>query len=149
MKKWIVRIVGVLNIVFMAFGAYYFSVLLLLHWQKWPGHPSNFDWLIFALLSSTCLFFIGFVGYSGVQLIRGSLSILGPLAVVFVLEILFFVSTFVLFWMILPTSRATIAVGFWGIAQSPIVPQVITGYPIVGTIVVLLLGKNKKSISTQ
>ena len=147
MKIWTMRVLGALNIVFVVLGVYYAVALNVIRWGKWPGPPSHTDWAIFVLLSAISLSFLAYLGYSGMKLIRGDVSVLRPLGVLFILETMYLFISVLLFWNILPASTAKIAVGFWEGGEDPLTPQFLTGYPLLGAISVLLLlwTKRRKS----
>jgi hypothetical protein len=126
------RILGGLNIVFAFFGVFYSAYMVEIHWNKWPGQPTFSQWVVFGFLSFICMSMILYLAYLGIRLIRKDASALWQVCLVFVLEIIYFWADVIVCWMILPISMSTIAVGFWGIAESPLAPQVITGFPLIG-----------------
>ena len=128
MKLWVMRIIGALNILFTGLGVYYFVAMIGMRWRKWPGPPSQSAWAIYILLSAISLSFLAFLGYAGVKLIKVDESVLRPLGVTFILELLFVIAI----------------IGFWEGGIDPLTPQFLTGYPLVGAVAVLLLSMKKK-----
>jgi succinate dehydrogenase hydrophobic anchor subunit len=144
MKLWVMRIIGALNILFTGLGVYYFVAMIGMRWRKWPGPPSQSAWAIYILLSAISLSFLAFLGYAGVKLIKVDESVLRPLGVTFILELLFVIAIILVDWTVLPAPIAKIAVGFWEGGIDPLTPQFLTGYPLVGAVAVLLLSMKKK-----
>ena len=148
MKTWIMRTVGALNVLFSAFGFYYFALRLSYSWHgRWPGSPTATDWFVFLTLSALTCGLVASVGYLGVRLLRGDESVIITTAVVFGAEIVYFLGDILLFWVLL-RSRPEITVGFFGIAQIPLDPQLVTGYPLLGG-VALLLARIRRSVQTS
>ena len=138
--RWAIRIFGGLNILPGLLGMYYFAYLIEIHWRKWPGNPSAVDWAVFVALSSVTTFLVLYLGYLGVRLIRVDSAALRQVCLVFLLGIIYFFADVCVNWIIFPLWKSsTITVGFWGIAAGPLVPQIITGYPLIGFVAAIAL----------
>ena len=150
--RWVMRIFGGLNIGAGLFGLYYFAWLIEIHWHKWPGNPSISDWAVFVALSCFTTFLVVYLGYLGIRLIRVDFSALWQVCLVLVLEMVFLIADVWITWLILPSSMSKIAVGFWGIADGPITPQIVTGYPLIGLIaavtLMLLQRRSRRAVQT-
>jgi len=144
MKTWIMRIVGVVNLLCGLIGVYYFAFKIRLHWHNWPGSPSESQWLVFFVLSFISIYLLIYLGYLGIRLIKNDATALRPLRNLFMLEIAYYVASVVMLWVIMPLSMATIAVSFWGMAQDPFAPQILTGYPLIGIIATIVLSRPHK-----
>lgn len=147
MRLWTMRVIGALNIVFVVLGLYYATYFFVLRWGRWSTHLTQYDWDIQALFYTISLSFLAYLSYSGVRLIRGEASVLRPLGAIFILEILYFVTTVVVDWIVLPPALGKIAAGFWEDGLNPLTPQYLTAYPLVGCFVVLFLSLKKRESS--
>jgi hypothetical protein len=47
----------------------------------------------------------------------------------------------VVFWMMPSISMRGVTIGFWQVAEGPLVPQIITGYPLWGMALLTILRK--------
>jgi hypothetical protein len=139
MKQWVMRIVGVLNLLCSVLGIFYFAIQLSWHWHRWPGAPSFFDWLVFLALSAVNISLVVYLGFLGVRLLRKDRAAIRSTSIVLAIELIYFFASTVLFWLILPPSKASLTIGFWGMAQDPLAPQILTAYPLIGLVVTLLL----------
>jgi hypothetical protein len=133
------RVLGFLNISFVALGAFYAASMFHLSWKKWPGPPVYQDWVVFAILNAISIYLILYLGYLGVRLIRKDAKALWQLCMFFVGEIAYFAAVVVITSYVLPASMSTIAVGFWGMAINPLVPQIVTGFPLVGLVITMVI----------
>jgi hypothetical protein len=139
MQAWPMRVLGALNISFVALGAFYAASMFHLSWKKWPGPPVYQDWVVFVVLNAISIYLILYLGYLGVRLIRKDAKALWQLCMFFVGEIAYFAAVVVITSYVLPASMSTVAVGFWGTALNPLVPQIVTGYPLVGLVITLVI----------
>lgn len=142
MKRWTMRILGSLNVLFGSVGLWFFITRLTWHFQKAPVVYSTRDWAAFSLLSLCTLSMVTLLAYLGIRLIIGNKTDLRLMAFLFVAEILYFfadATIFMLFRVTNPSSITDIEIGFWGLAAFPIAPQIVTGYPLVGIIVCVVL----------
>jgi len=57
----------------------------------------------------------------------------------FVGEIAYFVAVVYITSFVLPASMSTVAVGFWAAALNPLVPQIVTGFPLVGLVISMVI----------
>ena len=140
MQVWTMRILGALNILFVTIGAYYSVVMIHLHWNRWPGNPSHYEWKIFVFLYAISVLMVLYLAYLGVRLIKKDAKALLKLSLLFLAEMLyFFVHTYST-WNVTPASMSmTVAVSFLGMALDPLAPQIVTGYPLIGLVIALVL----------
>jgi hypothetical protein len=129
------RILGVLNVLFGLEGIWYFITRLTWHFQKAPAVYSTRDWAMFSLLSFCTLSMVILLAYLGIRLIIGNKTDLRIVVFLFAAEILYFFADATIFVLIHPSSVTHIEIGFWGLAASPIAPQIVTGYPLLGIII--------------
>ena len=139
MQAWPMRVLGALNILFVALGAFYSGGMIQMHWNKWPGSPSHLHWAVFMFLDAISISMILYLGYLGVRLIKKDARALWHLCLLFVAEIAYFAVVVYVTWFLMPASMSAIAVDFWGMAQDPLVPQVVTGYPLVGLVIAFVM----------
>jgi hypothetical protein len=52
--------------------------------------------------------------------------------------LIYFVADVSVFWILVPQSLSTMTFGFWEVAEGPLVPQIITGYPIWGGLAMIV-----------
>jgi hypothetical protein len=133
------RVLGALNIAFVVLGAFYAASILHMHWNKWPVTPAYQDWMIFAALSAFSIFLLAYLGYLGIRLLRRDSGALWKLCTFFLGEIAYFAVAFYITSFALPESMTAVAVGFWAMGLNPLVPQVVTGYPLVGLVISLVI----------
>jgi hypothetical protein len=133
------RILGIFNILYCISGVYYFAAVASWHWDKLRGYTSGFEWFIFAILFVISLSLVGAVGYLGVRAFAGDKLALKLLAIVFAAELAYFVVDVVVFWLVLPPSMDHVVLGLWEAPEDLLAPQIITGYPLLGIIVSLIL----------
>jgi hypothetical protein len=139
MQAWPMRVLGALNLAFVALGALYAASMLQVHWNNWPGSPNYQEWVVFVVLNAISIYLILYLGYLGMRLIRKDATALWQLCMFFAGEIAYFVAVVYITSFVLPASMSTIAVGFWAMALNPLVPQVVTGYPLVGLVIALVI----------
>ena len=139
MQTWMMRILGALNILYVAISAWYSVIMVHMHWNRWPGNPTSMNWAVFLFLYALSAVMIVYLAYLGIRLIRKDSKVLLQLCFLFVAEMVYFFVFVTVTWVILPMSMSKIAVGFWGMAQDPLAPQVITGYPLVGLVFALFM----------
>jgi hypothetical protein len=99
-------------------------------------------------LNAVSVAMILYLGFLGIRLMRGDASALFQLCLLFVVEIAYFGGIVYVTWFVLPDTMSDLAVNFWGMAQNPLVPQIVTGFPLVGLIislVMLLIRRSPKS----
>lgn len=142
MKRWAMRALGVLNILFVFAGLYYSAALHAMRWGKWSPRPSELDWAIFAVLCIISLVILIRLGYTGIRLLHGDSSVLRSLTILFTAEILYLLATSIVDWTLLPAALAHRAVGFWEGGLDLLTPQYVTGYPVIGAIAALLLSRS-------
>ena len=146
MKKWTMRILGVLNALFGLVGIWYFITRLTGHFQKTSVVYSTRDWTIFSLLSFCTLLMVSSLAYLGIRLIiTGNRTNLRLMVFIFAAEILYFFANAVNFVLISPSPVTHLEISFGGLAAGPIAPQVVTGYPLLGIVIcIVLLRKGKE-----
>lgn len=147
MLAWMMRILGAFNLLFIAFGAYYSVVMVQIHWNRWPGNPTPLDWLVLLCLYAVSILILLYLGYLGIRLIKKDESALWKLSLLFVTGMVYFYVFVTVTWVVMPTSTSKIAVGLWGRSQDPLAPQIITGYPLIGliiTLIILLMRRNSR-----
>lgn len=139
MRVFVVRVIGALNCAFSGFGMYMFLYLVKIHWNNWPGNPGLLSWGIFVTLSALSLCLVGSLAFYGVSLLKGNEVGLRPARNILMAEIVYFVLNVCLFWNKASASHSALTVGFFGIAQGPIMPQIVTGYPVFGLLAIIIL----------
>jgi len=138
MKKWTMRVMGLLNVLFGLVGIWYFIVCLNWYLHKSSVAHGTRDWAIFSLLSFCTLSMVSSLAYLGIRLIILKEAAPRVMIPIFAAEILYFFFD-AAFFAIIPVPVTRAEVGFWGLAASPIAPQIITGYPLLGIIVCVVL----------
>jgi hypothetical protein len=133
------RILGGLNVLAALLGIWYAATMIQMHWGRWPGNPNHSQWAVFLGLSAISFFLIVYLAYLGVKLIRGDTKALWKVALILVVEMVYFFIQTTITWLILPESMSKIAVGFYGMAEDPIAPQIVTGYSLIGLIAAVTL----------
>jgi hypothetical protein len=141
MAKWIMRVLGSLNILFGLIGICYFAIRLTGHLKKAEVAYSTGSWVIFSLLSLFALSMVLLLVYLGIRLITADSSILGSTAIIFAAEVLYFFLDMVIFWEITPSSMAQLTIGFWELPTCLIAPQILTAYPLIGIIICIVLSR--------
>lgn len=149
MKKWTARILGVLNVLFGLNGIWYFITRLTWHFQKSSVAYSTRDWIIFSLLSFCALSMVSSLMYLGIRLTIGSKTNLRLMVLIFTAEILYFVADSVYVVPINPSLAMHLPTGFWGLAVDPIAPQIVTGYPLLGILVCIVLMRKGKVVAQR
>ena len=139
MRVLVARVIGVLNCAFSLIGICMFLYLVKIHWNNWPGNPGPLSWGIFVILSALNLCLVGSLAFYGVSLLKSKEVGLRPARNILIAEIVYFVLNICLFWNNASASHSALTVGFLGIAQGPIMPQIVTGYPIFGLIAIIIL----------
>jgi hypothetical protein len=147
MKKWTMRVLGVLNVLFGLDGIWYFVSRLTWHFQKASVVYSTREWIIFSLLSFCTLLMVSALAYLGIRLIIGNGTNLRLAVAIFVAEILYFLADSVNFVLINPSPMTHTEIRFWGLAASPIAPQIVTGYPLLGIVVCIILLRKGKVVA--
>jgi hypothetical protein len=138
MKRWTMRILGTLNVLFGLVGLWFFIIRLTWHFEKAPVVYSARDWAIFSLLSFCTVSMVTLLAYLGIKLIIGKKTDLRLMVFLFAAEILYFWVNATIFVLIYP-SVTNIEIGFWQLAVSPIAPQIVIWYPLLGIIICVAL----------
>jgi|HubBroStandDraft_2_1064218.scaffolds.fasta_scaffold705219_1 hypothetical protein len=148
MQAWPMRVLGALHISFVVLGAFYATSMFHMRWNKWPGSPVYQDWAVFLALSIISILLILYLGHLGIRLIKKDAEALWRSCLLFLGEIAFFAAVLYITSSLVPDSMTTVASGFWGMALNPLLPQFVTGYPLVGLViamVILLIRRNPPS----
>ncbi len=139
MRLFVARVIGALNCAFSVIGICMFLYLVNIHWNNWPGNPGPLSWGIFVILSTLSLYLVGGLAFYGVTLLKGNEVGLRPTRNILIAEIVYFALDVCLFWNHTAISHSALTIGFWGIAEGPFMPQIVTGYPVFGLIVIFIL----------
>ena len=140
-RQWIIRCLGWLTFLYCLFGAVFYVWQFFAVSGDWPGSPTLADWALFAALSTVTVGTNGYLGHQALRLARADEAALRSMRMLWWIEILYFCADVVVFWQIMPAAKAPLMVGFFGLAAGPFVPQIVTGYPVIGLIVVSLLSR--------
>lgn len=146
MKKWTMRILGALNVLFGFYGLWFFITLLTLHFQRAPVVYNIRDWTVFSLLSFCTVLMVSSLAYLGIRLIIGSKTNLRLMIFIFAAEILYFSANAVNVVPFNPSLATHFPISFWQLAVSPIGPQIVTGYPLLGIVVCIVLLRRRKPV---
>lgn len=138
MRAWIMRIIGLSNILFAIF-ALSFEAVALLTGGKFPTKvtPTTMDWVIFTLLLAVSNYLVVHPALYGVRLIKKDESALLPCALLFAVQTLVF-ALFV-YILIYWRSKLEIESGLWMFALLPIQFSVSFGYSIIGLVATITL----------
>lgn len=139
MRVFVARVIGALNCAFSVIGICMFLYLVKIHWNNWPGNPGTISWGIFVILNALSLCLVGSLAFYGVSLLKGNEVGLRPARNILIAEIIYFILNICLFWSNAFASHRALTVGFFGIAQGPIMPQIVTGYPVFGLLTIIIL----------
>jgi len=148
MRDWVMRIVGGLNVIFGAGGFWYSAVMLSAKWRTAPGNPSKSAWYVFISLLVLSSVLVSLVVYLGVCLLKRGEDAVRGATIVFAAEILCFLVYVPLFWLVLPLYAPAwpgSAGHLPGMMLGPLVPQIATGYPLLGLLAMLLIWPRKAS----
>lgn len=146
MRKWAMRIVGALNVLFAILALSYLEEMLRMHWNKWPSSATSSDWVIFAFLLAISVYLVVHPAYLGIRLIKKHESALLPCILLFAAETLGVFSSVVVLWLMLPRSMSKVIFGLWSVALSPIDVEVFSGYSLIGFVATLTLLLSRKGV---
>ena len=139
MKSFTMRVLGVLNVLFALAGFYYFSTLASWRWQEISALSMRAYGIIVAVsvISSTL---VAGLGYYGIVLLKKDDKALAKVRLIFIAEIAYFVISVLTFWSVLPLHDVgNGGIGsLVGLVQGPLVPQLVTGYPLFGILATFL-----------
>jgi hypothetical protein len=147
MKLWIMQIVGALNLVFGLIGGVYSATMLIGRWRILPGNHSGSAWVVFLSLLAISSVLVGLLAYSGTRLLSRDESAIRITAFLFAVQLLYFLAYVTIFWLVIPVRNpawAGLHGQFFGMIQGPLAPQIITGYPVLGLIAMLLITRRKR-----
>jgi hypothetical protein len=142
MKLWVMRIVGGLNLALGFGGIAYSAVMLSERWRMLPGGPSMSAWIVFLSLLGASILLVGCLIYLGIRLLCRDEAAIGRTAVLFGAEMFYFLAYVVLFWIVIPLKNAQwpgLAGHLFGMIQGPLTPQIVTGYPVLGLLAMVLI----------
>ncbi len=139
MRRWLIRLLASLNLIFALGGVVYFAVMLSRLRHAWPLSASRTDWILFLAFCVTNLALVCSLGYFGVKLLAGRVAAIRLIALVFAAEILSFLAGTIVFWLIRPTYDMPFSI----VSGSPLDPQIVTAYPLIGLLLTLLLRRRK------
>jgi hypothetical protein len=136
----VVRLFGLANLLYAALGLY-LVFRTLKGYLRYVGpkleNPPHFPAVFFTLTGVSCLFLILLV-YSGIRLLQFRPSAIRFSCLVFLCETLWFFPVQTIMEMIdSPVSESVGAAG--GVGNMGISPQILTGYPLVGLIALVLI----------
>lgn len=137
--RWAMRVFGTLNVVASLLSLCYFAGMIQMHLGRWPGNPTHRDWIAFYAIGSVSTLKVVCGAYLGVGLIRGNPHATWQTGLLFLIEIVWECTDVYTTWLNAPASKRTIAVAFWGIADSATEAQVLSGYAVLGLIAALVL----------
>jgi len=141
MCKFFMRLLGALNLVFVAFGVWYSIGMHSIRMKagKWPPYPAVWaDWVLHLAFLAFNVALVAWLTFLSIWLICANRKALLPTCIVFGIEISYFWADVAYFWGIAPrwvTDRSW----FWKEGIDLIVPQLVFGYAIVGLIASLVL----------
>jgi hypothetical protein len=134
--RWLMRIIGCLNIAYCIAGIRFYVEELHPYHGRWPGSPNEHDWVAFICLSAISLSFDVYLFVLGVQLIRSRVAAVSRTLWTMVAEIVYEVLNTWIFWVALsPHLGNDLAGGFFTKALFPLAPQIVTGYPLFGGLI--------------
>jgi hypothetical protein len=141
MTKFLMRFVGVVNLLFVGLGICYAIAMRAdrLKAGKWPPYSAvPLDWLLYFAFLASCIALMMRFSYLSVRLIRADRKALLPTCILFGVQIAFVLVTTPVFWLITPewvTKRHWFWIQGWDLAA----PQIAFGYVFVGLTACLLL----------
>jgi hypothetical protein len=148
MRRWAMFAVGGLNILFFVGGVWYSAAMLSRSWHPLNELRSTGAWATFLVLITISTGLVACLAYLGKRLLSGDEAAIRHTTITFVSEILFVLVYVVLFWIVLPLRWPDFpgrTAHFLGMTQGPLGPQIATGYPVLGLIVMVLLRLGKRS----
>jgi hypothetical protein len=142
MKFWVMRLFGGLNLAFGIAGFLYSGLMLSRTWRDLPGTRSEIAWIVFLSVLTVGTLLVGSLFYLGIRLLARDESAIRSTATLFGFEMCFFAIYVIIFWIVIPANE-----GYWpglaghllGMMQGPLVPQIVTGYPLFGLLAMLLI----------
>jgi hypothetical protein len=147
--RWAMRILGGLNILACLLCLYYFFWQIEIHWGKWPGNPSGLEWAVFFVLVAVSTFLVLYLAYLGVRLIRGHYEALRRVCFVCIIDIVLVYGHTLATWNVMENPKPAIRIGLWGIAISPLEPEVLFGYVFVAlasALILILIGRKTHGV---
>jgi hypothetical protein len=140
MSKFFMRLLGVVNLLFVGVGVWYAVGMRTIRIAagKWPPYPpARLDWLLYFAFLALSTALIAWLIYLSIRLMRADRKDLFPLCILYGIEIAYFWidSTFCLTvprWVV---DRSW----FWTMGMDPLVPQLAFLYPFAGLLTALAL----------
>jgi len=145
--KWIMKLLGFANIFFTALGIAYFGWIMITHLKAMPGHPVRMDWIPFCLIAAVGLGLVDSLAFTGFQLMSLAHRAVPRAALVYIMEIVYFVFI-VMTWMGHPSNNPRnrdLIIGFWGVAEGFLAPQLALYYPFVGLTLLAVIAIGTKA----
>ena len=137
MRLWLMRSIGLLNLIFSALGIYYFAGMTLERWQYIQSGFSSQEWTLYGVTLVLSVSFLIAETYLGFLLIRGVEKAVLPSVVVF---------SGLLVYSMLEATPFLIPLRLTGaefLGTGPLHPQKAFFYPLIGLIAALLLRPRK------
>jgi hypothetical protein len=141
-RKAGIAIFGLLNILYCLAGLAYFIAMSSLHWEEWTLKQGILGWTVFVSLAAICLVLSCSIGLMGIRQLMGDETIFRCTAILLGSVLIYSVVDVLVFWVILPQSLSTLTFGFWEVAEGPLVPQVVTGYPLWGGLAMIMFWRS-------
>jgi hypothetical protein len=150
MRKWGLRIVGTLNILMALCGVCYSWAHLSWNWHRLPPFSRAGVWTVFFCLTGLTLTLVAGLTYFGWRLLRADLAAMRGTAILFGLEIVYILIDLIVFGAIITLSgRVDPRVNsFWSMSYDAMVPQMLTGYPLLGLIAMIAMRPRRHALGT-
>jgi len=148
MRRRTMFAVGGLNILFFVVGVWYSAAILSRSWHPLDELRSLGAWATFLVLITISTGLAAYLAYLGKRLLSGDEAAIRCTMITFASEILFFLIYVVVCWIVLPLRWPDWpgrTAHLLGVIQGPLCPQIVTGYPVLGLIVSLLLTSAKRT----
>jgi len=151
MRKWGLRIVGTLNILMALYGVCYFWVHLSWNWHRLPPFSRAGVWAAFFCLTGLTLTLVAALTYFGWRLLRADSAALRGAAILFGLEILYILIDLIVFSTIITLSGMVDprVNSFWQMSFDAMLPQMLTGYPVLGLIAMIAMRPRRHALATS
>jgi len=149
MSKLFMRLLGVVNILFVGVGIWYSVEMhtFRIGRGKWPPYPpARVDWLLYFAFLALSVALVGWLSYLSIRLIRTDRKALLPSCIVFGIEIVYFLVDSVFFFFV--PQWVTDRSWFWTMGMDPVIPQLAYCYPFLAipvTLALFLTTRNQQS----
>lgn len=134
---WLMRIIGGFNIAYCICGILFYCAELHPYHGRWPGSPTERDWVAFVILSAVSLCFDIFLAFMGAQLLlRAQIAAARRTLWTLLGEIAYLLVSIEILWVVLGRHlNPDLTAGFFSTALFPLAPQEVTGYPVFGSLI--------------